>query len=134
MAASRRQAPAGCHIAAALVDGERPGESASALGQRRGMRRTTDHLRSGALKGTATSFGGRQGARKAAGHARDPAGALTRMGRALKAKTSQFAANVLPIIPAALFVLPYGSSAAACIPGTRAFKHMVLWEAGVQSA
>jgi hypothetical protein len=35
---------------------------------------------------------------------------------------------------AALFVLPYGSSAAACIPGTRAIKHMVLWEAGVQSA
>ena len=28
----------------------------------------------------------------------DPAGAVQRMGRALKAKTSQFAANVLPII------------------------------------
>jgi hypothetical protein len=28
----------------------------------------------------------------------DPAGAVKRMGKALKAKTSQFAANVLPII------------------------------------
>ena len=41
---------------------------------------------------------GRQGARRTAGHPRDPAGTVERMRVVCKAQAAQFSANILPII------------------------------------